>query len=164
MSGSKPAEDTSGLMGEILAAAGVSDAETNANKADQYFLELSRLDYASRLSRKFDRGQIRGLMGELTRRLPALNHRVFSETNLGRLGTSASELGAELQPRAFEGSEGTTLRGFYVNDVSVISRPLIVVNTANDPVCVAATFWHEVGHHLTQEIFGRKSGRMRLNF
>jgi hypothetical protein len=164
MSAFRPGGPSSGLMGEILAAAGVRDADPSVNRADRYFLELSRLDYASLLRRMFHRLQIRALVAELKRKLPDLNRRVFSETNLDRLGAIAEKLGVEFQPRTFEGSEGVSLRGFYVNNTSVISRPLIVVNIANDPVAVAATFWHEMGHHLTFGLFGRASNRVKFNF
>ena len=164
MSAYRPARRSSGLMGEILSAAGVRDADPSTNRANKYFAELASLDYSALVPRLFDRLQIRALMGELKRRLPELNRRVFSETNLSRLNEAASRLGAELQPREFAGADGVSLRGFYINDATVSSRPLIVVNTANDPIAVAATFWHEVGHHLSQKIFGRKSNRPKLNF
>jgi len=164
MSALRPARHSSGLIEQIFAAAGVRDAGSVIGQADKYFSELSRLDYSVLVPRLFDRLQVRALVAALKQRLPELNRRVFSETNLGRLGATARKLGAELQARTFEGSEGVTLRGFYVNDPTVISRPLIVVNTASDPISVAATFWHEVGHHLTRLIFGNTCTRLRLNF
>jgi hypothetical protein len=61
-------------------------------------------------------------------------------------------MGVVLQATVFKGSNGRDLRGFYVPDRQFLRRPLICVNTANHPVAVAATFWHEVGHHLTTRL------------
>ena len=164
MSGLRPDARSNKLMGKILAAAGVRDANPNLEGADKYFLNLSKLDYAALLPRLYSRSMTRQMVEEFQVDLPKLNRSVFAETNLARLGKVADSLGADLKPDKFGDSEGISLRGFYLNDATMVSRPLIVVNTANDPICVAATFWHEVGHHLTQKIFGHKSARPRVNF
>src|ERR1700675_808859 len=65
MSVFKPARHMSGLLGEILAAAGARDAYPASSRADQYFSELSRLDYTFLLPQRFDQLQVRGLIAEL---------------------------------------------------------------------------------------------------
>jgi hypothetical protein len=106
---------------------------------------------------------MREIVKELRSFLPDLNREVFSETDVRRLALRAKDFGAVLQPRKFEGDEGRSLRGFYVNDRSVLSRPLIVLNTASHRVAVAAAFWHEMGHHLTHAIFGAAEDDVTLH-
>lgn len=46
------------------------------------------------------------------------------------------------------------LRGFYVEKRRrLLKRPLIYVNTAHQPGAVSSTFCHELGHHLTSQLF-----------
>jgi hypothetical protein len=153
-----------GLVREVIAAAPDLRATTaNLKQTAGYFLKLSRVDYHRKLRKQFDRAQTQEVVSEFQRKVPALNRRVLNETDLGLLRGIARNLGAELQPHQFKGREGSSLRGFYVNDASVSARPLIVVNTAVfDPVGVAAAFWHEVGHHLTHTTFGKPHGTLNL--
>jgi len=43
--------------------------------------------------------------------------------------------------------------GFYAGKVGPSKRPLICVNTAHHPVAVGVAFSHEMGHHLTAQLF-----------
>lgn len=152
-----------GLTQNLMVAAGDRGQKKGADQAEKYFSEIAQLDYASKIGQRFDRSQIRELLADLRRSLPALNRNVFRETNLTRLTSAASELGVTLRAEALPG-EGLGIRGFYLNDSAFSSRPLIVVNAANPPLTVAAAFWHEIGHHLTYDIFGAGSGRLNLTF
>jgi hypothetical protein len=96
--------------------------------------------------------------------VPPLNQDVFAETNLRRLAAIAADFGAALQPRSFDGPESRSLWGLYVNDRTALRRQLICVNMANHPVAVAAAFWHEIGYHLTREIFDGHHERLNLKF
>ncbi len=97
--------------------------------------------------------------------LPELNQRLFGETDLARLTETAASFGAVLQLGTFEGREGRTLRGFYVNDGGgrLLKKPVICVNTVHHRVLVAAAFWHEMGHHLTHDIFGGHGERLNMS-
>lgn len=103
-------------------------------------------------------------MSELGRFLPGLNQQVFRETDLGRLSKIAANFGVALQTRYIAGPKGRTLRGFYVNDRTILKAPLIWLNAANHPVGVAAAFWHEMGHHLTHEVFDGRQSKVGLSF
>ena len=46
----------------------------------------------------------------------------------------------------------------------MLKRPLIYVNTAHHPLAVSATFCHEVGHHVSTELFGRGSEPVHFFF
>jgi hypothetical protein len=145
------------LIGEILESSNVSRGRPCPRDARKTLTELCRLDYGKALRGHFSPAQLRGLVKELRSFLPELNRQVFSETDLRRLAVKASTFGVELRPRAFDGEEGRTLRGFYVHDRTILKRPLIVVNTTHHVVSVAAAFWHEMGHHLTHVIFAHQA-------
>ena len=149
-----------GLARELMSAAG-DRQKADVAQAERYFLRIAELDYASHLLKRFDRCQMRELMRDLSRSLPTLNRAVFRETNLNRLASVASDLGVKLR---VENLPGLGIRGFYVNDSAFSGRPLIALNAANPPVSVAAAFWHEIGHHLTHDVFGKSRGRLNLTF
>jgi hypothetical protein len=149
------------LTRELMAAAGDACQKSRVAQAEQYFFNLSRQDYASHLAKNFDRSQIRELLADLRRSLPTLNRDVFRETQLNRLVSVGNELDVTVR---VENLPAPGLRGFYVNDSAFSARPLIVLNGANSAVAVAAAFWHEIGHHLTHEIFGRSQERLNLTF
>jgi hypothetical protein len=149
------------LTKELMAAAGDREQKSGAGQAEDYFLKISRLDYASHIAKWFDRSQMHELLGDLRRSLPELNRNVFRETNLNTLASVANQLDVTLR---VEKLPGLGIRGFYVNDSAFSARPLIVLNDANPPVTVAAAFWHEIGHHLTQDVFGTGRDRLNLTF
>jgi len=123
-------------------------------KAEEHCREIAGRDYDLVLKSHFDRRQLRQILREVRRSLPTLNREVYRVTDLRSLARIAAGLGAVLRPRPFPGSDGTGFRGFYVGDAEILKRPSIWVNTATHPGTVAATFWHEVGHHLTNRIWG----------
>jgi len=151
----------SGLAHEVLAAAGDPGQNSGATQAEEYFLKISRLDYVSHIAKWLDHSQMRELLGDLRRSLPELNRAVFRETNLNTLASVARDLDVTLRVEALP---SLGIRGFYVNDSAFSARPLIVVNAANPPVTVAAAFWHEIGHHLTRDVFGTGRDRLNLTF
>jgi hypothetical protein len=163
MSVSIEREALGGVIREILDASHDSAAKLSSDAASQYVSSLSQADYAAALSKQFDRRQLREVISELRRMLPALNREVFSETNLARLAKVASRFGAVLQAKPFADPKGLTLRGFYVNDRTMLRRPLVCVNTACHRVGTASAFWHEMGHHLSREIFGGHTHQLNLS-
>ena len=137
---------------------------TPLRHAPDRFHLLARRDYSAALRKHFDRRQLNEIFTEMRSQLPELNRKVFETLEVRRLGKIATELGAVLQARPFEGARGRALRGFYVNDRALRSGPLIFVNTAIHPVGVAAAFWHEVGHHLVKRMFDTRHTRSILSF
>ena len=61
---------------------------------------------------------------------------------------------------AFRRKDGSTDAGL----ISAFEAPLICLNMANHPVGVAAAFWHEMGHHLTHDLFGPERTKIALSF
>jgi hypothetical protein len=139
-------------------------SEAKIRKAHKYFESLCLRDYPAAIRKHFDPVQLRAILAELRKALPTLNEQVFRTTDPRLLGRTAAELGAVLRVDRFEGSEGRSLRGFYLDDKKILERPSIWVNVAREPVGVAAAFWHEVGHHLTRPILAESRREMKFSF
>jgi hypothetical protein len=148
-----------GLVEDVLEFSKSAGTRRTLNDAREDFQRLTRIDYPERLRKRFGGEEIRALKREMRRFLPLLNRKVFREMNLKRLAATATRFGVELRIKDFDGEEGCALRGFYLNDATLLKRPLIVLNGSNEPVRIAASFWHEMGHHLTRAIFGDRPAR-----
>jgi len=56
------------------------------------------------------------------------------------------------------------LFGFYLGkDSGLEKRPLIFLNGAHHPAAVATAFLHEVGHHITAELFSTRKEMIQLS-
>jgi hypothetical protein len=152
------------LIRDIIKFSQLGTARSSVRGAEKYFDSFSRQDYGAAIRKHYDRTQLREILAEVRRILPALNRQVFNTTDTSRLRKIASELGVMLHADRFEGTEGRSLRGFYLEDSELLARPSIWVNTATHPVGVAAAFWHEVGHHLTKPIFSSRRRRTSYPF
>jgi hypothetical protein len=141
------------LIREILKSAGPDSRKLAPGRVQKQFQSAARQDYAPRLRAHFDRQEMRELFADFRSALPALNAEVFRIREPRRLAAVAADLGARFRASRFEGEEGKSLRGFYIDDPYVSKGPLICVNTACHPVAVASAFWHELGHHLTSRTF-----------
>lgn len=97
---------------------------------------------------------MREIVAEARRRVwPRLNRdpvRLVSPQEFTRLWAA---MGVEFRLAKLGGKYGLALLGFYLQKMGPAKRPLICVNTAHHPVAVGAAFSHEMGHHLTAQIF-----------
>jgi hypothetical protein len=152
------------LVRDILRSAERNVAPLSVRDTQKYFDSFSQQNYGTAIRKHFDRGQMRQILAEVRRTLPALNRQVFRITNPRHLRKIANELGVMLHADRFDGPDGRSLRGFYLDDTELLGRPAIWVNTATHPVGVAAAFWHEVGHHLTKRIFDDCHHRTSYSF
>jgi hypothetical protein len=141
------------LIREIVGPAGRSSKKLAVSRIEKQFHSSSRQDYARQLKALFDRRQMRELLADFRNALPALNAEVFRTQEPRELASVAAQLGARFQAGPFEGEAGKSLRGFFIDDPGISTGPLICVNTVNHPVAVASAFWHELGHHLTNQVF-----------
>jgi hypothetical protein len=154
-----------GFISEILSLAEARFRKPSLRETEQSLRSTAERDYGAALRKHFDRRQFVELLSDMRAVLPTLNREVFRITDLRRLGKIADNMGVLLKADVFKGSNGRELRGFYVPDRQFLKRPLICVNTANHPVAVAAAFWHEIGHHLTTELFGEQHAEtMNLSY
>jgi hypothetical protein len=125
-----------------------------------------RRDYVRPLRKLFDLPLIEDLIASARRVWPKINlapHHCPSSSSMTRLAT---EQQVQLQARPYSGAEGMALRGFYVDKrvQRKLRKPLIFVNTAHHPGAVAATFTHEMGHHLTTRLFGSRDKTVHFFF
>jgi hypothetical protein len=134
------------------------------DRVEQRFDSITHHDYAAALKAHFDTVQLTEILREVRSALPTLNRQVFSTVDLRELKQIAARMGVMLRADEFAGREGQELRGFYVHDRQLLKRPLICINRANHPVAVAASFWHEVGHHVTRRVFGEDTAAPRMNY
>lgn len=121
--------------------------------------KLVRRDYVKSLRRHLPYRNLKALADEFGRLLPGFNQATVG-TNLmsvESLAAKAEEMKLHLKASPYEGEEGMSLRGFYVTRrQGMLKRPLIYVNTAHPPLPVVTTFCHEVGHHVSTELFGHE--------
>jgi hypothetical protein len=124
---------------------------------------LEQADYASPLRRSLGRAEVRQIIAEARSTVwPHLNEdsvRLVSPKEFTRLW---SGLGVQFQLAKLKGAEGVALLGFYVRKMGGSRLPLICVNTAHHPAAVGAAFTHEMGHHLTGQLFD--SGKEHAQF
>lgn len=153
-----------GAIGEILKSVAARGRTPGVRSAVTYIRDVAKLDYGAAVRKHFDRAQFRGMFHEMRRALPTLNREVYRVTDPNGLRAIAQRLGVVLQANAFKESDGTGLRGFYVNEAEVLKRPLIWINTATHPTAVAAAFWHEIGHHLSNRMWGARQYPSSLAF
>jgi len=130
---------------------------------------LSRRDYVRSLRRVLNYGTIIGILSNAQRVWPNLNQAQLNIATPRQFERRAYQMTAglnvHLQASPYAGPEGLALRGFYVEKRRrVLKRPLIYVNTAHQPGAVSSTFCHELGHHLTSQLFGTQSEGVHFFF
>ena len=120
---------------------------------------LARRDYVQPLRHHLAYGTVLDVISSAHRVWPNLNQAQFKVATQRQFERRAHQMTAvlnvHLQASPYAGPEGLALRGFYVEKKQrVLKRPLIYVNTAHHPGAVSSTFCHEIGHHLTSQLFG----------
>jgi len=149
-------------INEITATAQARRRTRSVRDAEAYIYKIAPVDYRPAIRKHFDRRQLARIYADIRRNLPDLNRDTFRITDVGRLGTIAREHGVLLRAQEFRGPEGSGLRGFYINEAQVLKRPMIWINTATHPTATAASFWHEIGHHLTNQMWDTRPDQVSL--
>lgn len=151
------------LLSEILGIAESASLRSRELKGlVEQFDEIASRDYRKQLRNHFSPAEIGGLVAVMKMNIPELNQKTFRNTEIGWLRAMAQRLGAELNTARFSGDQ-RDLRGFYVPSSTTRSRSVIWLNTAHHRVAVAATFWHEIGHHLLEQL-GERSEPFTLSY
>lgn len=151
-----------GLVSEIIASIGKTARQQSAREEVRSLLER---DYGFALRRSFVRCEIQEIVTEGRRRVwPQLNREPVKIGPPQEFTSRWSGLGVDFRLAHLSSPQGLALMGFYVRKAPASGRPLICVNTAHHPVAVASGFSHEMGHHVTADIFGsyREPGRFLL--
>jgi hypothetical protein len=123
-------------------------------------------DYKTALLSSFDRGQARAILREGKRQVwPGLNAESARLVSPDGFSKAWSRKGVNLRFTSLASDEGRNLLGFYVAKTDgLLDRPLICVNTANNPAIVGAALDHEMGHHLTAQMFQKQDGPRFLTY
>lgn len=140
------------LLREILGIAQSGSLRSRGIKSlIEQFDDIASRDYRRQLRNHFSPRELGGLVAVMKMNIPALNQKTYRNTEIPWLRAMADRLGTELNTTQFRGDQ-QDLRGFYVPSGATRDRSAIWLNTAHHRVAVAATFWHEIGHHLLEQL------------
>lgn len=145
------------LLSEIVGAGKPSAAPAGERPQDTAaeIRALSRLDYATALRRCLGRSEVKELV-ELGRKRvwPLLNRQPLELLTPPEFAKRWAGLGVDFKTADWTWPEGMALLGVYIRKAEgVIDRPVICINTAHHPLMVGVAYDHEMGHHVTAELF-----------
>jgi len=155
-----------------LAADIVKTAETASSEREPAIAttqaEIARLwsrDYGHALRGGLSRAEVREIVGTAKRKAwPHLNDAAVRLGSMKEFAARASDLGADFRIAKMPWPSGLALFGFYLGkDSGLEKRPLICLNGAHHPAAVATAFLHEVGHHVTAELFSTRDEMVQLS-
>lgn len=149
-----------GLLADMLAMSERPPRRrpSNAARALDEIEALARHDYRSTLRRHFDRCEVQGIVADGRRRVwPNLNRTAVKLGPPSEFIRRWSGQGVMFRLANLSSTTGQALLGFYMSNNPISRRPLICVNTAHHEAAVGAAFSHEMGHHLTAQMFDARS-------
>jgi hypothetical protein len=145
------------LVRELSNVGRVARANKVAGSADlrAEVAGIIRKDYGKALRQCLSRWEVREIADEgKTRVWPGLNRNPVTLVSPHEFVRRWSSFGVDFKFASLPWKGGLSLLGFYVNKIDrVRTRPLIFVNTAHHPAVVGVALDHEMGHHLTSQIF-----------
>jgi len=156
-----------GLAADIAKTAETASSEREPALATTK-AEIARLwnrDYGHALRGGLSRAEVREIIGTAKRKAwPQLNDAAVRLGSMKEFAARASDLGADFRIAKMPWPSGLALFGFYLGkDSGLEKRPLICLNGAHHPAAVATAFLHEVGHHVTAELFSTRNELIQLS-
>lgn len=156
-----------GLTADLVRSAETSSAEcapVPAAHPDRTARHLSH-EYGARLRACLSRAEVKEIIREGRRKAwPHLNEEPVRLGSIEEFAQRASALGAEFRIARMSWASGLSLFGFYLGGDSALKRrPLICLNGAHHPAVVGTAFIHEVGHHVTAELFSARDKTAQLS-
>jgi hypothetical protein len=144
-----------GLVADIVKTRAASRSSSSACRSVHSEIRfLEQHDYARPLRSSLGRGEVQAIIAEARRSVwPHLNEEPVRLVSPGQFTRFWSGLGVQFRLTKLGGPAGLALLGFYVRKMGGSRLPLICVNTAHHPAAVGAAFSHEMGHHLTGQLF-----------
>ena len=156
-----------GLTAEIVktADAALNEPEPAPGVTSDEIKRLWGQDYGNALRTHLSRAEIREIVREAKRTAwPHLNDSPVRLGSMKEFAERASALGADFRIAKMPWPSGLALFGFYLGkDSGLEKRPLICLNGAHHPAAVATAFLHEVGHHVTAELFSTRNELVQLS-
>jgi hypothetical protein len=152
---------TSAIVKNTQAASSVSVA-TPGSTPDE-IARLWNIDYTHAVRACFSRAEVREIVGEGKRQAwPHLNEDAVRLGSTDEFARRAYDLGADFQIANMPWPSGLSVMGFYLGkDSGLEKRPLICVNGAHHPAAIATAFLHEVGHHVTADLFSVRNDEVQ---
>ena len=113
-------------------------------------------DYRNALRQCLSQWQVHQIVSiAKTRVWPHLNQEPVRLVSLDEFVRRWSTFGVDFKFASLPSKRGLSLLGFYLTNADGLrERPLIFANTAHHHALVALALDHEMGHHLTAQIFG----------
>jgi len=162
--------DIGALVVEILATApkrGHEEIMAWRNPAKD-IERLARRDYVRALRRLFGYRAIREIIAAARRIWPTLNQAqlgVAPKSEFDRVASGIVPRGVHFKSSPWDGPEGLALLGFYAEKGKLhLKHPLIYVNSAHDAGAMSSALCHELGHHMTAEMFKEAPQPVHLFF
>ncbi len=117
---------------------------------------IASRDYRQALRRCLSQSQVHQIVSiAKTRVWPRLNQEPVRLVSLDEFVRRWSTFGIDFKFASLASKTGLSLLGFYLTNADGLrERPLIFANTAHHPALVGIALDHEMGHHLTAQIFG----------
>lgn len=117
---------------------------------------IASRDYRKALRQCLSQWQVHEIVSiAKTRIWPHLNQEPVRLVSLDEFVRRWSTFGVDFKFASLPWKRGLSLLGFYLTNADGLrERPLIFANTAHHHALVALALDHEMGHHLTAQIFG----------
>ncbi len=147
------------IITEAKASPGSGAARLEGNKPTRdtaaEIRALSKIDYGKALRQCLSRAEVEELVKLGRKRVwPQLNRQPLELLTPPEFARRWAGLGVEFRTADWTWPEGMALLGVYIRKAEgVIDRPVICINTAHHPLMVGAAYDHEMGHHVTAELF-----------
>ena len=154
------------LVKTIIAGAAATGGELSARqRPEREIRELLERDYSGKVREKFGPREIKDLVAAARAIWPDFNQAPMGPPSMRLFSEVANSLKLHFSSAPYPESGGFAVRGFYVNKTpAALGKPLIYVNTAHHPLAVGTAFCHEVGHHLSADMFAPQNKGARLFF
>lgn len=147
------------LVNQILsqaAAKGGKEGESR-KRSEQEIKKLLERDYTSLLRATFGRHEVKDLVRMASAIWPDFNRNPMGPPSVKRFSEVSQDLRLAFSFAPYHERGGFAVRGFYVKSVASLGKPLIYVNSAHHLLAAGTAFCHEVGHHLTADLFQSRS-------
>ena len=145
------------LLAEVLSSALRVQVQQVAawKKPGNDIKRLVQSDYVRSLRRNLNYRQVKELVRAFDEIFPGFNSHPIDMYSIDHFARMADEMRFHFNASPYTEEDGLALRGFYVTRrKGILKHPLIYLNTAHHPLAVSTTFCHELGHHVSSELFG----------
>ncbi|MBF6569169.1 MAG: hypothetical protein IVW54_09880 [Candidatus Binataceae bacterium] len=157
--------DVDQIVDRIVRTAGLDKGEQVAigGKPGADLATIIRCDYVRSLRRHLSYNHVKTLTAACAQIFADFNRKSIGMLSVEIFEEIAAELAIQVTTAPYSGDGGVALRGFYVPVGKwKLKRPLMYVNTAHHPLAIMTTFLHELGHHLSCDLWGLKHSAVHL--